>query len=88
MTDPIARLKNVSAPYGGGLSYADLSPEDQRLVRFGAASSAVLLWFAVALVQPWLVFAVPAVAVALVWMIKRRRATRPAESDDHDDWSY
>ena len=86
MTDPIARLKNMSAPYGAGLSYSDLSFEEQRLVRIGAVSAAV--WFAVALVQPWLVFAIPALGGGLVGAIRRRRATQPERADDHDDWSY
>jgi hypothetical protein len=88
VTDPIARLKNMSTPYGAGLSYSDLSLEEQRLVRIGAASAAILLWFAVALVQPWLVFAIPALGAGLVWLISRRRAAQPDRADDHDDWSY
>ena len=85
MTDPIARIKDLAAPYGAGISYADLSREEQRLVRIGAACAAILLWFAVALVQPWLMVAVPLLAAAFLWFIRRRRLNRP-QTDDVEDW--
>jgi hypothetical protein len=88
VTDPIAQLKNLAAPYGTGLSYSDLSHEDQRLVKIGGIAAAALLWFAVALVQPWFLLAVPVLGAGIAWIVRERRKANPEGSAGDDDWSF
>jgi hypothetical protein len=85
VTHHLARLKES---YGPRLSYSDLTPDEQRLVQIGCACAAVLLWFAVALVDPWLLVIVPLVAVGCVWLARKRRLERAERGEDVDDWSY
>jgi predicted membrane metal-binding protein len=88
VTHYIARLMRMPDAYRPSLSYSDLTPEEQRLVQIGLGCSAVLLWFAVALVNPWLLAVVPALAAVGVWLLRRRRARRTELGEDTEDWTY
>jgi Flp pilus assembly protein TadB len=89
VTHHLARLKRLPESYRPPLSYSDLTPEEQRLVQIGCACAGVLLWFAIALVDPWLLVIVPLVAVGCVWLVRRRRAGRVERGEvDVDDWSF
>ena len=88
MTEPIARFKSLAASYRTGLSYADLSPDEQWLVKGGAACAAILLWFAVALVEPWLLLVLPLLGGTCAWLIRARRRRQPDRRKEVDDWSF
>lgn len=88
MTEPIARVKSFTASYRSGLTYADLSPNEQRLVKRGAVVAAALLWFAVALVEPWLLLVLPLPAGVCAWLIGTRWRAGPDRREDGEDWSY
>ena len=87
MTDSIARLKALVAQYRPALEYSDLTQDERRLLLGGAACAAVLLWFAVALVEAWLLLALPLVAGGCVWLVRKKRA-RPGREQELEDWSY
>jgi hypothetical protein len=88
VTHHLARLKRLPESYRPPLSYSDLTQEEQRLVQIGCACAGVLLWFAIALVDPWLLVIVPLVAAGCVWLLRKRRAERVERGEVDDDWSF
>ena len=89
MTELIVRLKDSTTTlFGLPPSLADLDAEEQRMLRYGGGFAVAVLWFAVALVELWLLVALPLAVGACVWMIRKRRAERTERGEELDDWSY
>ncbi len=89
MTELIDRLKvSTTTMFGLPPSLADLDHEEQRMLRWAGFFALGVLWFTVALVELWLLLAVPLAAGACALMIRRRRAERAERGDELDDWSY
>ena len=89
MTELIFRLKDSTTTlFGLPPSLADLDAEEQRMLRYSGFFAVAVLWFAVALVELWLLVALPLAVGACVWMIRKRRAERGDEVEEPEDWSY
>ena len=91
MTELIDRLKDSTTTlFGLPPSLADLDSEEQRILRAAGLFVVAVLWFAVALVEVWLLLALPLSVSACVWLIRKRRALRAESGDanEPDDWSY
>jgi hypothetical protein len=90
VTELMDRLKvSTTTLFGLPPSFADLDGEEQRMLRVAGLFAIGVLWFAVALVEVWLLLALPLSAAACVWMIRKRRALRAESGDpEPDDWSY
>ena len=81
MTDPTTRLlRTLSLPE------FDFTPEEARLVKGAAVAAAVVLWFAVALIDAWFLLVVPVVAGLCAAGIWRLRRDRPEADAPDDDW--
>jgi hypothetical protein len=88
VTELIDRLKvTTTTLFGLPPSFADLDPEEQRMLKYGGAFALAVLWFAVALVEVWILLALPLSTGACIWLIRRRRAQRGDERES-DDWVY
>jgi hypothetical protein len=87
VTDLTDRIKALFAQYRPAIAYSDLTEDEKRLVIVGAACAAALLWFAVALVEVWLLLALPLLAGGCVWLVRKKRA-RPGREEELEDWSY
>ena len=90
MTEFIDRLKvSTTTMFGLPPSYGDLDDGEQKILRYVGLFAVAVLWFAVALVEAWLLLLLPASIAGCVWWMRKRRALR-AESgvEELDDWSY
>jgi Flp pilus assembly protein TadB len=88
VTELIDRLKDSTTTlFGLPPSLADLDPEERRLLKIAAAFAVAVLWLAIALVDVWLLLAVPVVVLFTRWAIRRKRANQPKD-DEPDMWSY
>ena len=89
MTELIDRLKvSTTTMFGLPPSLADLDTHEQRILKFAAVIALGVLWFAVALVEVWLLLGLPLATAGAVWLIRRRRAARADGESEPDDWSY
>ena len=90
MTELIDRLKvSTTTLFGLPPSFGDLDDEEQRMLRYAGLFGVAVLWFAVALVEVWLLLALPLAVGGLFWMIRKRRALKAERGEDEsDDWSY
>ena len=89
MTEIIDRLKvSTTTLFGLPPSFGDLDDEEQRMLRYAALFVVAVLWFTVALVELWLLLALPLAAGGCAWMIRKRRALRAERGEEPDDWSY
>ena len=91
MTEFIDRLKvQTTTLFGLPPSYADLDHDEQRILRIAGLFAVGVFWFAVALVQPWLLLLLPVAVATCVWFIRRRRLLRAQSGEELDleDWSY
>jgi hypothetical protein len=89
VTELIDRLKvSTTTLFGLPPSFGDLDVEEQRILKFAAVLALGVLWFAVALVEVWLLLVLPLATAGCVWLIRRRRALRAADEPEADDWSY
>jgi hypothetical protein len=90
VTELIDRLKvSTTTLFGLPPSIADLDDEEQKMLRYAGLFAIAVLWFAVALVEVWLLLALPLAVGGCVWMIRKRRAQRAERgADEPDDWSY
>ena len=90
MTELIDRLKDSTTNlFGLPPSFADLDGQEQRMLRVAGVFAIAVLWFAVALVEVWLLLALPLAAAACVWLIRKHRALRAEQGpEEPDDWSY
>lgn len=83
MADPTTRLLHTFS-----LPAFDFTPEEARLVKGAAATAALVLWFAAALIDPWFLLAVPTLAGLCALAIWRMRQSRPEGEEPDDDWSF
>jgi hypothetical protein len=89
VTELIDRLKDSTTTlFGLPPSYHDLDAEERRMVRYAGFFAIGVLWFAVALVEVWLLLALPLAIGACFWLIRKRRENRGGREDESDDWSY
>jgi Flp pilus assembly protein TadB len=90
VTEFIDRLKvSTTTLFGLPPSLADLDAEEQKILRYAGLVAVAVLWFTVALVELWLLLALPLAAGGCAWLIRKRRAERAERgSDEPDDWSY
>jgi hypothetical protein len=90
VTEFIDRLKvSTTTLFGLPPSLRDLDFEEQRMVRYAGLFAIAVLWFTVALVEVWLLLALPLAVAGCVWMIRRRRERRAELGvEPDDDWSY
>ena len=90
MTELIDRLKDSTTTlFGLPPSLADLDDEERRMLRAAACFAVAVLWFTIALVEVWLLLALPLAAGGFVWMVRKRRVLRAERGDvEPDDWSY
>ena len=89
MAELIDRLKvSTTTLFGLPPSLADLDREEQRMLRYAGFCALAILWFTVALVEVWLLLALPVALAVCVWLIRRRRASPGDRGDESDDWSY
>jgi hypothetical protein len=89
VTELIDRLKvSTTTLFGLPPSFGDLDHEEQRMLRYAGFFAIGVLWFTVALVEVWLLLAVPLAAAGCVWMIRKRRSERAERGEELDDWSY
>ena len=82
MTEPTTRLLRTFS-----LPAFDFTPEEARLVKGAAATAALVLWLAAALINAWFLLVVPALVALCAFGIWRLRQNRP-EGDDAEDWSF
>jgi CHASE2 domain-containing sensor protein len=83
VTDPTSRLLHTFS-----LPTFDFTPEEARLVKGAAATAALVLWLAAALIDAWFLLAVPVLAGLCAFAIWRLRQTRPTNEDPDDGWSF
>ena len=83
MTDPTSRLLDTLS-----LPTFDFTREEARLVKGAAATAALVLWLAAALIDAWFLLGVPLLAGLCAFAIWRLRQTRPASEDPDDGWSF
>lgn len=89
MAELIDRLKDSTTTlFGLPPSYHDLDVDERRLLRYTGFFAIGVLWFAIALVEVWLLLALPLAAAGCYWLIRKRRENRPAEDEGPDDWNY
>jgi hypothetical protein len=90
VTEFIDRLKvSTTTLFGLPPSIGDLDDEEQRMLRYAGLFAVAVLWFTVALVELWLLLALPLAAAGCFWMIRKRRALRAERGDEPDeDWTY
>ena len=87
MTELIDRLKfSTTTLFGLPPSLADLDAEERRMLRYAGFFAFAVLWFAVALVEAWLLVALPPAIGACAWSIRKRRLLRAERGDEPDDW--
>ena len=87
MTELIDRLKvSTTTLFGLPPSLADLDAEERRILRVAGFFALAVLWFAVALVEPWMLVVLPIAAGACAWVIRRRRALRAETGEEPEDW--
>lgn len=83
MTEPTTRLLQTFS-----LPAFDFTPEEKRLVKGAAATAALVLWFAAALIDAWFLLAVPTLAGLCALAIWHRRKNRPEGEEPDEDWSF
>jgi hypothetical protein len=90
VTELIDRLKvSTTTLFGLPPSLADLDGREQRMLQIAGLFAIAVLWFAVALVEVWLLLALPLAAAGCVWLIRKHRALRAENGpEEPDDWSY
>jgi hypothetical protein len=89
VTEIIDRLKvSTTTLFGLPPSLADLDHEERKMLRAAGLFALAVLWFTVALVEAWLLLALPLSAGAFVWMVRKRRAGRAERGEEPEDWSY
>ena len=90
MTELIDRLKvSTTTLFGLPPSFGDLDDEEQRMLRYAGFFVVGVLWFAVALVEVWLLLLLPLSIGGCVWMIRKRRELKAERGEDEsEDWSY
>ena len=87
MTEIMDRLKvSTTTLFGLPPSFGDLDHEEQRMLRYAGFFAVAVLWFAVALVEAWLLLALPFALGACFWFIRKRRALRAERGDEPEDW--
>jgi hypothetical protein len=85
----IDRLKlSTTTLFGLPPSLTDLDDEERRMLKYAGLFAVGVLWFAVALVEAWLLLALPVALAACAWFIRKRRVLRSERGDEPDDWSY
>ena len=60
--------------------YTNLTAREQRALRWSMAATAAVLWLTTAWTDPWLLLAIPVVAVAF-WVYHTRYKNEPEEDD-------
>jgi hypothetical protein len=89
VTELIDRLKvSTTTLFGLPPAFGDLDDQEQRFLRYAGLFAVAVLWFTVALVELWLLLALPLAAAGCVWMIRKRRGLRAERGDEQEDWSY
>jgi hypothetical protein len=90
VTELIDRLKvSTTTMFGLPPSFADLDDHERKILRYAGLFAVAVLWFAVALVEVWLLLGLPLAVAGCVWMIRKRRALLAERGpDEPDDWSY
>jgi hypothetical protein len=89
VTEFIDRLKvSTTTLFGLPPSLQDLDAEERRMLRYAGFFAVAVLWFAVALVEAWLLVALPFALAACAWFIRKRRLLRRERGDEPDDWAY
>jgi hypothetical protein len=89
VTELIDRLKvSTTTLFGLPPSFGDLDHEEQRMLRYAGLFAVAVLWFTIALVEVWLLLALPLVAGGCAWMIRKRRALRAEQGEEPEDWTY
>jgi hypothetical protein len=89
VTELIDRLKDSTTTlFGLPPSYHDLDAEERRMLHYAGFFAIAVLWFAVALVEVWLLLALPLAIGGCFWLIRQRRLNRSGESNEPDDWNY
>lgn len=89
MTELIDRLKVSTATlFGLPPSLADLDHDEKRMLLYAGAVALGVLWFAVALVEIWLLPLLPLSIGSCVWLIRKRRQRQAERGEETDDWSY
>jgi hypothetical protein len=83
VTEPTTRLLQTFS-----LPAFDFTPEETRLVKGAAATAALVLWFAAALIDAWFLLLVPLLAGMCAFAIWRLRRARPEADEPDDDWSF
>jgi len=84
VTDPTTRLLRTFS-----LPAFDFTPDEARLVKGAAATAALVLWFAAALIDAWFLLVVPVVGGLCATAIWRMRRARPeVDGPADDDWSF
>jgi hypothetical protein len=87
VTELIDRLKvSTTTLFGLPPSFGDLDRQEQQLLRYAGLFAVGVLWFTVALVELWLLLALPLVAGSTAWMIRRQRALRAERGEEAEDW--
>jgi hypothetical protein len=89
VSELIDRLKvSTTTLFGLPPSFSDLDGEEQRILRAAGLFAVAVFWFAVALVQPWLLLLLPLAVGSGIWFIRRRMLNRAESGEDLEDWSY
>lgn len=66
--------------------YDSLRPKEARMLHWSAAAAAAALWFSFAWRNPWLLLAVPIIAVSFAVLVRRNRRLDPMGHADDDDF--
>jgi hypothetical protein len=90
VTELIDRLRvSTTTLFGLPPTYGDLDDEERRMLRYAGLFAVAVLWFTIALIEVWLLLALPLAAGGFAWMIRKRRALKAERGDDEpDDWSF
>ena len=83
VTEPTTRLLQTFS-----LPAFDFTPEESRLVKGAAATAALVLWLAAALIDAWFLLVLPVLAGLVAFAIWKRRQTHPVADEPDDDWSF
>jgi hypothetical protein len=89
VTELLDRLKvSTTNLFGLPPSLADLDGEERRMLTYAGAFAIAVLWFAVALVEVWLLLALPLAIGGCIWLIRKRRADAGEQEREREpeDW--